>query len=36
MPSVGSTKVEKVYCIPCFGVDIAEIAARDKIDLSLG
>ena len=36
MPSVGSTKVEKVYYIPCFGVDIAEIVARDEIDLNLG
>jgi hypothetical protein len=32
----GTTKVEKVYCKPCFDADIAEIIARDELDLGLG
>ena len=35
MASVGSIKVEKVYCIPCFNADVAEIITRDEVDLSL-
>ena len=32
----GTTKVEKVYCIPCFDADVTEIIARDEMDLGLG
>jgi hypothetical protein len=32
----GTTKVEKVYCMPCFDADVAESIARDELDLRLG
>ena len=32
----GNTKVEKVYCMPCFNGHVAEIIARDEADLYLG
>jgi len=32
----GNTKVEKVYCKPCFNTDISELTARDEVDRSLG
>jgi hypothetical protein len=32
----GTTRVEKVYCIPCFITDTAEIVARDQTDVGLG
>ena len=34
--SVGSTKAEKVYCIPCFDANVTEIITRDEVDLRLG
>ena len=32
----GTTKVEKVYCVPCFDADTVEIIVRDEMDLGLG
>jgi hypothetical protein len=32
----GSTKAEKVYCMPCFDAHIAKILVKDELDLGLG
>ena len=34
--TVGTTRSEKVYCMACFDIDVAEITARDETDLGLG
>ena len=34
--TAGNTKVEKVYCMPCFNGHVAKIIARDEAGLSLG
>jgi hypothetical protein len=34
--SSGGTKVEKVYCKPCFDADVNELLVRDEADLNLG
>ena len=36
VPTVGTTRAEKVYCIACFEADVAEVTARDEVDLGLG
>ena len=32
----GCTKVEKVYCKPCFDADVSLITAKDEMDLTHG
>lgn len=33
---IKGTRAERVYCVPCFDTDLAEIIARDETDLGLG